>query len=225
MAGLCGEFPQVVGLATVFPGEPGTLEILTEAAALGLRGVKLHCHVQCLGPDDDRLHATYAFCADRDWPVVIHAGLEPRSDAYRCDPTAFCGAGRIARVLREFPTLRLCVPHLGSDEFDSYQRMIQEHDNLWLDTAMMAAGYFPTPVPARLVDLRPDRVMYGTDFPNLPYAWDRELRRLGSSHAPATLDWVLHRTARQFFGIPSDGPSKNQGPARPATGRSSPAGS
>ena len=29
-----------------------------------------------------------------------------------------------------------------------------------------------------MLEARPERVLYGTDFPNLPYAWDRELSRL-----------------------------------------------
>jgi hypothetical protein len=42
--------------------------------------------------------------------------------------------------------------------------------------------------------------MYGTDFPNLPYSWDRELRaiaerRLGETHVRALLGDV----ARWFF--------------------------
>jgi predicted TIM-barrel fold metal-dependent hydrolase len=30
------------------------------------------------------------------------------------------------------------------------------------------------------VRCRPERILYGTDFPNLPYAWDREVRKLAS---------------------------------------------
>jgi len=43
---------------------------------------------------------------------------------------------------------------------------------------MAVAGYFPIPVPRRLLEARPERILYGTDFPNLPYAWDRELKQL-----------------------------------------------
>jgi predicted TIM-barrel fold metal-dependent hydrolase len=70
------------------------------------------------------------------------------------------------------------VPHLGCDEFDAYQRLLERHDNLWLDTTMAVAGYFPVDTPWRLLETRPERVLYGTDFPNLPYAWDRELLRI-----------------------------------------------
>ena len=43
-----GAHPEVTGLATVLPGEEGAAKILTDAFDTGLRGVKLHCHVQKL---------------------------------------------------------------------------------------------------------------------------------------------------------------------------------
>jgi uncharacterized protein len=170
--------PRVLGLATVLPGEEGAAEILAEAFAAGLKGVKLHCHVQCFAPDAPALHEVYAACARAGRPVVMHAGREPASPQYKCDVHALCSAERVERVLKEHPTLQLCVPHLGADEFDAYERLLERHDNLWLDTTMAVAGYFPLPLPRRLLEVRPERILYGTDFPNLPYAWDRELKQL-----------------------------------------------
>jgi predicted TIM-barrel fold metal-dependent hydrolase len=173
--------PRVTALATVLPGEEGAAEILAEAFAMGLAGVKLHCHVQCFAPDADAARAVYEACAAAGKPVVIHAGREPASQHYRCDVHAICSAERVERVLRDHPRLRLCVPHLGADELAEYGRLLERYDNLWLDTTMACAGFFPGfPDPEPLLRARPDRIMYGTDFPNLPYAWDREVRRLAA---------------------------------------------
>jgi len=43
---------------------------------------------------------------------------------------------------------------------------------------MVMADYLPDTNPPKLSEMRLDRVLYGTDFPHLPYAWDRELKRL-----------------------------------------------
>ncbi len=184
--------PRVLGLATVLPGEPGAADILQEAFASGLRGVKLHCHVQCFAPDAPELHEVYAACARAGRPLVMHAGREPASPHYRCDVHALCSAERVERVLQAHPTLKLCIPHLGADEFAAYERLLERHEHLWLDTTMMLAGYFPAEPPRRLLEVRPERILYGTDFPHLPYAWDRELRRLlalklGDAHEAALL--------------------------------------
>lgn len=170
--------PRVLGLATVLPGEEGAAEILAEAFAAGLKGVKLHCHVQCFAPDAPALHEVYAACARAGRPLVMHAGREPASPHYKCDVYALCSAERVERVLKDYPGLKLCIPHLGADEFDAYERLLERHDNLWLDTTMAVAGYLPIPLPLRLLHVRPERILYGTDFPNLPYAWDRELKQL-----------------------------------------------
>jgi predicted TIM-barrel fold metal-dependent hydrolase len=170
--------PRVLGLATVLPGEEGAAEILAEAFALGLKGVKLHCHVQCFAPDAPALHEVYAACARAGRPLVMHAGREPASPQYKCDVHALCSAERVERVLEDHPGLKLCVPHLGADEFDAYERLLERYDNLWLDTTMAVANYFPIPLPVRLLHVRPERILYGTDFPNIPYAWDRELKQL-----------------------------------------------
>lgn len=180
MAEVCAQDPRVIGLATVLPGEEGAGAILETAFAAGLRGVKLHCHVQCFSPDAAQMEEIYAVCERHDRPLVMHAGREPASPQYKCDPYQVCGAERTERVLRAHPRLKLCVPHLGADEYDAYERLLERYDNLWLDTTMVVAEYFPGPFPDRLLRCRPERILYGTDFPNLPYAWDREVKKLSS---------------------------------------------
>ena len=108
----------------------------------------------------------------------------------------------VESVLREYPQLKVCVPHMGADEFDAYQRMLERYDNLWLDTTMMLADYLPMDYSPRLADMRTDRIMYGTDFPNLPYAWDREIKKLVAQDLPQSdLSKILGRNALEFYQI------------------------
>jgi predicted TIM-barrel fold metal-dependent hydrolase len=199
MADLVRTRPRVTGVATVFPGEPEAGAILREAFAMGLRGVKLHCHVQAVAVDDPVLHDVYDACVAADQPLVVHAGRQPRSDAYKVDTFTICAAERIEAVLRSYPRLRVSVPHLGADELDAYGRLLERYDNLWLDTTMVMADYFPVEHPERLVAQRPERVMYGTDFPIVPYAWDRELVRIKQAgFSDDALERILGKTAREF---------------------------
>lgn len=205
MADVCRGEPRVTGLATVLPGEDGAVEILEEAFAAGLSGVKLHCHVQCFSADEPQLHALYEACIRAGKPLVMHAGRQPASSHYKCDPLAICSAERVEHVLLDYPALKLCVPHLGADELDAYERLVTRFDNLWLDTTMVIAEYFPQPVPVRLIQCRPERIMYGTDFPNLPYAWDREIRKLANlGLSEEDRARVLGQTAAAFFGVTED---------------------
>ena len=216
MAEICRSEPRVTGLATVLPGEDGAEEILEEAFSLGLAGVKLHCHVQCFSPDDDAMHAIYSMCEKYDRPLVMHAGREPKSDAHKCDPYLLCAAERVDRALRDHPRLRLCIPHLGADEFEAYEKLLEEHDHLWLDTTMMLADYFPIQLPPRILTTRPERILYGTDFPILPYAWDRELRRARTLKLRDNqLELLLGDNARALFGIGSGSPPITPGSLSP----------
>lgn len=193
---------RVTGLATVFPGEANAADILQTAFDGGLAGVKLHAHVQCFDLAAETMAPIFACCRRNDKPLVIHAGREPKSDAYRCDPHRICRVEKVQRVLEAFPGLKLCVPHLGFDELDAYRRLMDRYDNLWLDTTMVLADYFPLAAPIDLRRYRPDRILYGSDFPNIPYPWDRELKKLAAAGLDDDLlERILYRNARELFGV------------------------
>jgi uncharacterized protein len=193
---------RVTGMATVFPGEPDAAAIVQEAFDAGLAGLKLHAHVQCFDMNAQTMDPIYDLCAASGKPIVMHVGREPKSPQYPCDPYEICRADKLERVIRDFPRLRVCVPHLGMDETSAYRKLIEKYDNLWLDTTMVLADYFPLEETIDLHHYRLDRVMYGSDFPNIPYAWDRELKRLaGAGLSGEGLEWVLHKSAAAFFNI------------------------
>ncbi len=197
----CRDFPgKVIGMAAVFPGEENAEGILKEAFGHGLMGVKLHAHVQCFDMNAKEMDVIYDVCESEQKPMVMHVGREPKSVAYRCDPYEICSAEKLEHVIKNFPKLRICVPHLGFDEIGVYRNLIEKYDTLWLDTTMMLADYFPIHEPVELITYRADRVMYGSDFPNIPYAWDRELKWLRNSGLPQEkLEWILGKSAADFF--------------------------
>ena len=203
MAGLCRRFPgKVTGMATVFPGEPDAGTILKEAFAMGLGGVKLHTHVQCFDMQSAAMDRVCAVCEQAGKPLVVHAGQEPKSPAYHCDPYLLCSAEKTERLLKRYPDLKMCVPHLGMGEFGAYRRLIETYDTLWLDTTMAITDYFPMDEDIRLEEMRTDRIMYGTDFPNIPYAWDRELKKVMEHFlAPEALSNILGGNATALFNI------------------------
>ena len=203
MAEKCSEFAgRVTGLATVFPGEPDAEKLLQEAFDSGLKGLKLHAHVQCFDMNSEPMHRLYECCRANNKPVVMHIGREPKSTAYRCDPYQLCSAEKCEKVLQDFPDLKICVPHLGLDEILAYKTLIERYDNLWLDTTMAMADYFPITGEIDLGSYRSDRIMYGSDFPNIPYAWDRELKILMTKRlSPAALEKIMHKNAVDFFNL------------------------
>lgn len=222
VADLSRDQPRVVPCATVLPGEEGARAILDEALGrLGCRGVKIHCHVQCVAPDDARLRDVYDAAAAHGVPVIIHAGDAPASPHYRCDVKALCTPEALARALARHPRTTVVVPHLGAERMEEIAALLPRHENLHLDTTMALARYFPVDAALRTTDQQriatawferaaaivrawPERILYGTDFPNIPYEWDRELRSIAALDLPdSALAALLGGNARRLFRIES----------------------
>ncbi len=182
--------------------EPEAGAVLKEAFAMGLSGVKLHTHVQCFDMQSDAMDQVCEICSQAEKPMVVHAGQEPKSPAYKCDPYLLCSADKTERLLKRNSGLKICVPHLGMGEYAAYRRLIETYDTLWLDTTMAITDFFPSDEDVHLTDMRTDRIMYGTDFPNIPYAWDRELKKLMEHPlAPEALANILGGNAVAFFNL------------------------
>jgi predicted TIM-barrel fold metal-dependent hydrolase len=203
MAGKCREYNhQVTGMATVFPGENDAENILQKAFDSGLGGLKLHAHVQCFDMNAEYMKPLYECCQTNKKPIVMHVGREPKSTAYSCDPHQLCNAERLEHILTDFPNLKICVPHLGFDEISAYREMIEKYDNLWLDTTMAITDYFPIEGKTALSHYRSDRIMYGSDFPNIPYAWDREIKVLKTAEITLeALENISYKNAVDFFSL------------------------
>jgi predicted TIM-barrel fold metal-dependent hydrolase len=148
----------------------------------------------------DEMQPLYELCQANGKPIVMHVGRAPNSEAYRCDSYQIFSADKLQRVLMGYPRLKVCVPHLGFDEIDAYRQLIEKYDTLWLDTTMVLTDYFSIQESVDLRRYRLERVMYGSDFPNIPYAWDRELKWLRCSGlSDGDLEWLLNKSAAHFF--------------------------
>ena len=108
----------------------------------------------------------------------------------------------IVAIRISFAVLKICVPHLGLDEISAYRNLIEKYENLWLDTTMAIASYFPTEEKISLGGYRPDRILYGSDFPNIPYEWDRELKILAAENiSDEALERITYKNAADFFNL------------------------
>lgn len=202
---LARRYPMVIPFGTVLPGEAGAEDVVAESLdALGHAGLKLHCHVQKVAPDDPRLLPIYEAVARRGKVVFLHAGREPSSAAYAFDCRALCGIAPVRRVVERFPELKLVVPHLGQDQWREFLALAREAPNVFLDTTMAVGGYLTDDVPGRddLLSVA-DKVLFGTDFPNLPYPWGREAHWLAGLGLPEpALDAILRGNALRLVGLP-----------------------
>ena len=164
--------PGAVPTATFFP-EPGVTDYVAEAIAAGARCVKAHVHVGRFDPRSALLDPVWGLLAEAGVPVVVHCGHSPV-------PGEFTGLDIFAEVLARHPRLLAVLAHAGSPEYDRALELVARYPRVHLDTTMVGIPFdwgnsrLPADWPARLVDVA-DRVVLGTDFPNIPYAYAVQL--------------------------------------------------
>jgi predicted TIM-barrel fold metal-dependent hydrolase len=130
----------------------------------------------------------------------MHCGSGPA-------PGKHTGPEPVTRVLARHPRLRLIVAHMGMPEYEEFLDLAERHDQVRLDTTMaftdFTAGFMPFPRKAlpRLAALG-DRILLGTDFPNIPYPYLHQLQAL--ERLDLGDEWlraVCHDNAADLFGL------------------------
>lgn len=167
--------PDVVHTATFFP-EPGVASYVDEALRGGARIFKAHVQVGGYDPRDPLLDDVWGRLADARVPVVVHVGNGPA-------PGAHTGPGPFGDVLRRHPTLTAVIAHMGMPEYDEFLDVAERYDNVHVDTTMCFVDTFGDQdglgeqLAPRLDRLR-DKVILGTDFPNIPHDYAHQLEVL-----------------------------------------------
>lgn len=201
--------------ATFYP-EPGAERQVAAALAAGACIFKAHLQVGGYDPRDPLLDPVWGLLAEARVPVVCHCGHGP--EAGRAT-----GVGPVAEVLRRHPDLVLVVAHLGMPDYADFLDLAERYPGVLLDTTMVFTDFteriapFPPALRHRLIELE-DRIVLGSDFPNIPYPYAHQLsalHRLGLGD-----DWlrkVYHGNAARVLAAstvpaPAPVPAPERGP-------------
>ena len=169
--------PAAVGFGTLHPDDADVDDVAAEATTrLGLRGFKFHHSVQRFHADDARLFGVYGRAEAAGHILVLHAGTMPYRDT-------FTGVEHVRRVLARFPRLTIVVAHMGAFESEAFLALLDAYPNVFVDTTMAlapAAGRYVGADPAAITDAAliryQDRILFGSDFPLIPYDYEEERR-------------------------------------------------
>ncbi len=198
-AGFAARTPGCLHTATFF-AEPSAPADVRRALRQGARVFKCHLQVGGYDPNDPLLRDVWSLLEAEGVPVVTHCGSGPV-------PGRYTGPGPVAALLERHPRLRLVVAHLGMPEYTAFLDLAVRYEGVLLDTTMAFTGFaeaaapFPRAELPRLADLR-DRVLLGTDFPNIPYPYAEALEAL--ERTGLGTDWlraVCHDNAARLFGL------------------------
>jgi predicted TIM-barrel fold metal-dependent hydrolase len=164
-----------VHCATLYP-EPGVGERVEASLESGARLFKMHVQVGRYSPDDPLLEPAWAALERAGVPVVLHAGSAPLAGEHT-------GTRPVADVLERHPGLVLVIAHLGMGEYHGFADLVEEYPRVHLDTTMAATDFTNrvAPMPPSYVErlgTLGDRVVLGSDFPNIPYPYAHQLEAL-----------------------------------------------
>jgi uncharacterized protein len=164
-----------LSLATVYLDDPDHLEDLRIALDDGAIGLKIHENVQNQAIDDPRFAPVFEVLAKREAFVLVHVGPVP----WHQDTNG--GPRRIAGVLDRHPGLRIVVAHMGVPDTRDYFAMVPRYPNLFIDTTMaFASKDLRTPVTAQEIERASGAIVFGTDYPNIPFPYDADKRIIES---------------------------------------------
>ncbi len=154
---------RIVAFARINPyfGAKAVADI-REYAAMGVRGIKLHPIRDFSGNrlnDPELMFPLIEAIQEANLLVLVHSG-----EWWNCSPAL------IADLARNFPRTNFVMAH--SAGFGGHQEAIavaRHQDNLYVDTA--SNGY-PDITSNVVRELGPERVLYGSDHPTLPFGFE-----------------------------------------------------
>lgn len=199
-AQFAADTPDCLSTATFFP-EVGAGGYVADAIAGGARVFKAHVQVGAYHPADPLLDDVWGLIAESGTPVIIHCGSGPA-------PGLYTGPEPVRTVLQRHPRLKLVIAHMGMPEYADFLDICDQYDSVRLDTTMAFTPFieeampFPPDHRRRLLALG-DRILFGSDFPNIPYPYADAIRVLADIDGVDD-NWlraVLYGNGAQLFGL------------------------
>ena len=170
------EIPDLYCFAAFHPGDADGLdmarEMLTHDRVLGF---KLQLLVQRFYPHDERLFPLYDLVMEKGKRMLLHVGDGPVGNP-------FVGLDNFVKLMRRYPDLPVNVAHMGGTQFTEFFALLDDYPNMVFDTAfayLTKLGHI-CEVPADDLERHRDRIVYGSDFPNVIFPREDEIDYLVS---------------------------------------------
>ncbi len=172
------KYRNAIPFGCVWPSDADRVEYIEKMfEGYNFKGLKVQPLVQNFYPFDERLDNVYKTIVDKGKWFTIHAGTAPYRNEY-------VGFKHFLKFIAKYPNMKIIVAHLGAFEYQEFFGLLDKYENLYLDTAMVFIpnNVFPErrlkQTPPELLLSYQDRILYGSDFPNIPYEYERSTKGL-----------------------------------------------
>jgi predicted TIM-barrel fold metal-dependent hydrolase len=168
------EYPELYCFAAYHPDDDDALamasDLLDHPRVLGF---KLQLLVQMFYPDDERLFPFYEMVMEKGKRLLLHVGNGPVGNNY-------VGIENFRRLLARYPDLPANVAHMGAMEYGEFTQLLDHFPEIFLDTtwAFLPRSGLMFDQKVETLEDHKERILYGSDFPNLIYPREEEINCL-----------------------------------------------
>jgi predicted TIM-barrel fold metal-dependent hydrolase len=191
------QFPQrFVGVAAVNLEKPveAVHELKRAVTELGFKALRVVPWLWNRPPNDKLYFPLYVTCIELDIAFctqVGHTGPLMPSETGRPVPY-------LDEVALTFPELRIVAGHIGHPWTDEMIGVAWKHENVFIDTSAYAPRYYPPQFVHYLKTYGQDKVLFGTNFPQL--SWETCVQQVQAMNLPEEIQLkFLGENARRVF--------------------------
>ncbi len=168
------QYPHLYCFAAYHPADDDGLEMAEQILEYErVIGFKLQLLVQRFYPHDERLFPLYEMVMKKNKRLLLHVGTGPVGNE-------FVGASHFRKLMERYPELPVNVAHMGAFEYAEFIALLDCYPNMMLDTAFVfypgIEGSFN--LGGEVLEKYRNRIVYGSDFPNLLFPRESEISGL-----------------------------------------------
>jgi len=186
-----------------FKGEVAIRQATTAIRDLHMLGFHFHPIMGRFAMDDRRFYPLWETIAGLGVPVMIDVGTTGMGAGLRGGLGAKIRHAHplaIDELAADFPTLTIVAAHPGWPWIDEMTAVALHKGNVFWELSGWAPKYFPESLKRDARGRLQDKIMFGSDYPSLPYA--RLLREWDELGLPAdVMEKVFHQNAERVLGL------------------------
>ena len=159
----CGE--KVIGFASVNPNSKSApVDLESAIQDYGLSGVKLAPIYQNFEPDNRNVYPVYEKIEELGIPIMWHQGT---SLAARYGPLEYANPTRLDKILRDFPSIKMVISHMGYPWYAEAVALAKKHPQLYLDISAMSTRrwFLFNAIVAAIEYGVMEKILFGSDYP------------------------------------------------------------
>jgi hypothetical protein len=186
-----------------FKGEVALQQARTAIKDLGMLGLHFHPIMGHYAVNDRRLYPLFELIDGLKAPVMIDVGTTGMGAGMpgglgakirHAHPSA------IDELAADFPGLTIVAAHPGWPWVDETTAVVLHKGNVYWELSGWAPKYFPPQLKADIRGRLRDKIMFGSDYPSIPYArLFREWAELG--YDDAVMEQIYHGNAERVLGL------------------------